>query len=197
VAELRREMRAARRALSAQQQRTHSEAVAALLLTNPAFLRARRIAAYLAADGELDPAVLIANAIAAGKRCYLPVLRPFAEPALWFCEWRPGEPLVANRFGIPEPVVTRHALCSARDLDVVLVPLVAFDTQGNRLGMGGGYYDRTFAYLRLRRCWRRPRLIGLAHELQRVDSLPRNAWDVPVDAVTTERALHRVGEMRE
>jgi 5-formyltetrahydrofolate cyclo-ligase len=136
-------------------------------------------------------------AVAAGKRCYLPVLHPFAGPALWFCEWRPGDPLVPNRFAIPEPIVTRRTLRTARELDFLLVPLVAFDNAGSRLGMGGGYYDRTLAYLRLRDHWRRPRVVGLAHSFQRVESLPRNAWDVPVDAVATERALHRVGQMRE
>jgi len=194
---LRREIRAARRALSAGEQRAHSRAVAALLAHQPLFLKARRIGAYLAADGELDPAPVIAAAVAAGKRCYLPVLRPFAGPALWFCEWRPGDRLVPNRFGIPEPIVTRRALRAARELDLLLVPLVAFDVAGYRLGMGGGYYDRTLAYLPLRLHWRRPRVIGLAHALQRVDSLPRNPWDVPVDAVVTERTVHRVVKMRE
>jgi 5-formyltetrahydrofolate cyclo-ligase len=194
---LRREIRAARRALSASEQRAHSHAVAALLRADPAFLRARRIGAYLAADGELDPATVIAAAVAAGKRCYLPVLHPFAGPALWFCEWRPGDRLAPNRYGIAEPIITRRTLRTARELDLLLVPLVAFDDAGSRLGMGGGYYDRTLAYLPLRRHWRRPRVIGLAHALQRVESLPRNAWDIPVDAVVTERTVHRVEKMRE
>ena len=194
---LRREIRAARRALSASEQRAHSHAVAALLRAHPAFLRARRIGAYLAADGELDPATVIAAAVAAGKHCYLPVLHPFAGPALWFCEWRPGERLAPNRYGIPEPIITRRTLRTARELDLLLVPLVAFDDAGSRLGMGGGYYDRTLAYLPLRRHWRRPRVIGLAHALQRVESLPRNAWDIPVDAVVTECTVHRVEKARE
>ncbi|MCU0767615.1 MAG: 5-formyltetrahydrofolate cyclo-ligase [Gammaproteobacteria bacterium] len=190
-------MRAARRALDARDQHLHGLAVARLLCSQPSFLRARSVGAYLAADGELDPAPLIALAVAAGKRCFLPVLHPFAGPALWFCEWRPGDPLAPNRYAIPEPVATRRAPQPARALDLLLVPLVAFDDAGNRLGMGGGYYDRTLAYLRVRRHWRRPRVIGLAHALQRVASLPKNAWDVPVDAVVTERTVHRVERMRE
>jgi 5-formyltetrahydrofolate cyclo-ligase len=94
-------------------------------------------------------------------------------------------------------VATRRARRPARALDLLFVPLVAFDDAGNRLGMGGGYYDRTLAYLRLRRHWYRPRVIGLAHTLQRVASLPKNAWNVPVDAVVTERTVHRVERMRE
>ena len=197
TSDLRRSIRAARRALSAHAQRAHGLAVARRLGSDRSFLRARRIGVYLAADGELDPAPLIDAAVAAGKRCYLPVLHPFAGPALWFCEWQPGDPLVPNRYAIPEPLVTQRALRSARELDLLLVPLVAFDDAGSRLGMGGGYYDRTLAYLQLRRHWRRPRVIGLAHALQHVASLPKNAWDVPVDAVVTERTVHRVERMRE
>ena len=119
------------------------------------------------------------------------MLNPFAGPSLWFCEWREGDPLVPNRFAIPEPVPRRRPPHHARQLDLLLVPLVAFDARGNRLGMGGGYYDRTLAYLGHRTHWRRPRVVGLAHALQRVDALPKNAWDIPVDGVITEREMHR------
>jgi 5-formyltetrahydrofolate cyclo-ligase len=165
--------------------------IANRLRRDPAYLRADRIGAYLATDGEIDPLPLLHAALAGGKRCYLPVLHPFAGPSLWFCEWRAGDPLVPNRFAIPEPLPRRHPPHHAWQLDLLLVPLVAFDARGNRLGMGGGYYDRTLAYLHHRVHWRRPRVVGLAHSLQRVDSLPKNAWDIPVDGVITERATHR------
>jgi 5-formyltetrahydrofolate cyclo-ligase len=71
------------------------------------------------------------------------------------------------------------------------MPLVGFDANCNRLGMGGGFYDRTLAYLRLRRCWRRPLLIGIAHECQRVERLETNTWDVPLDLVVTEERIYR------
>jgi 5-formyltetrahydrofolate cyclo-ligase len=196
VKEARRAIRRARRALSPADQREHSLAVAEGLRRTLLFLGAARIGVYRAADGELDPLPVVRAARAAGKRCYLPVLHPFAGPALWFCEWRVGDALRPNRFAIEEPLPQRRPPHHPWQLDLLFVPLVAFDTQGNRLGMGGGYYDRTLAYLPLRRHWRRPRVIGFAHALQRVESLPRNAWDVPVDAVVTERTVHRVEKMR-
>jgi 5-formyltetrahydrofolate cyclo-ligase len=189
--QLRRTIRQARRALTPREQRDHGVAVADRLTRHPLFLRSARIGAYLAADGELDPLPLLHAALAAGKRCFLPVLHPFAGPSLWFCEWRDGDPLVPNRFAIPEPMPHRRQPHRAWQLDLLLVPLVAFDARGNRLGMGGGYYDRTLAYLRQRSHWHRPRVFGLAHALQRVDALPKNAWDIPVDGVITEREMHR------
>ena len=77
-----------------------------------------------------------------------------------------------------------------RELDLILAPLVGFDTHGNRLGMGGGYYDRTFAYLKHRLHWQKPRLIGLAYELQRVADLANHAWDVPLQSVVTEQHIY-------
>lgn len=189
--QLRLAIRRARRALTPREQRDHGIAIADRLKGQPPFLRAARIGAYLPADGEIDPLPLLHAALATGKRCYLPVLHPFAGPSLWFCEWREGDPLIPNRFAIPEPVPQHRPPHRAWQLDLLLVPLVAFDARGNRLGMGGGYYDRTLAYLRLRSHWRRPRVIGLAHALQRVDALPQNAWDIPVDGVITEREMHR------
>jgi 5-formyltetrahydrofolate cyclo-ligase len=187
--DLRRSLRQARRALSPRIQVTHSLALAERLRCSPMFLHARRIGAYLAADGEIDPLPLLDVAFSMGKRCYLPVLHPFAGPSLWFCEWRDGDPLVTNRYAIPEPDPKTRPPHPAWWIDLLLVPLVGFDARGNRLGMGGGFYDRTLAYLKHRAHWRRPRVLGLAHELQRVDLLPTNAWDIPLDGVVTERCL--------
>lgn len=94
-----------------------------------------------------------------------------------------------NRFGIPEPAGT--TVFRARQLDLLLMPLVGFDTAGHRLGMGGGFYDATLAYMRQRRHWRKPRLIGVAFECQRVTALPHDPWDMPLDAVLTEKRLYR------
>lgn len=182
-------MRTHRRALSAQQQRSHSEKMAKQLSRSPLFLRSRSIAAYLSADGEIDPLPLFASAWAMGKRCYLPVLRAHPQRTLWFCEYRPGDPLFLNRFGIAEPSVRRRPPTPPWGLDLVLLPLVAFDCQGNRLGMGGGYYDRTFAYFHRRRVWRTPHLIGVAHEFQQVEVLQAQSWDIPLQGVVTESAF--------
>jgi 5-formyltetrahydrofolate cyclo-ligase len=189
--QLRRNMRARRCALSAREQRASSEAMADRLVLSPLFLRSRRIAAYLCADGEMDPSPLLACAMAMGKRCFLPVLRAHPQRTLWFCEYRPGDPLLLNRFGIAEPSVRRRAPIPPWGLDLVLLPLVAFDGEGNRLGMGGGYYDRTFAYLHHRQLWRSPQLIGLAHDFQRVDRLPAQHWDVPLQGVATDVVFTR------
>lgn len=121
------------------------------------------------------------------RRTLLPALH---GRRLLFLPYRPGTPLVCNRFGIPEPALSADAACSLQGLGLVLMPLVAFDDQGNRLGMGGGYYDRTFAYLRGRRHWRVPPLVGVAYECQRLSALPTRTWDIPLRGVVTERGLH-------
>lgn len=100
-----------------------------------------------------------------------------------------GTPMTSNRYGIPEPVDAKPL--HARQLDLLLMPLVGFDLAGRRLGMGGGYYDATLAFLRHRRHWRKPRLVGVAFECQRVETLPHDPWDMPLDAVLTEKRLYR------
>lgn len=154
------------------------------------YRRARRIAAYCAQDGELSARYILAHAQRTGRTCYLPVLRP--DNRLAFAPFAAGAKLRRNRFGIPEPVVPHNRRVSARALDLILVPLVAFDTAGNRLGMGGGFYDRTLAFLRRRRFRAPPTVIGLAHRGQQVDKLTTQAWDVPLMGVITDRGFIRV-----
>ncbi|MDD3449987.1 MAG: 5-formyltetrahydrofolate cyclo-ligase [Gammaproteobacteria bacterium] len=192
-AQLRRQIRAARRGLSERERREAAERLACNLARTDWFRNARRIACYLANDGELDPWPVMERAWAAGKTCCLPVLSPVTGNRLWFVDWRPGEPLAGNRFGIPEPVHAGWRLQPAWALDLVLTPLVAFDPLGNRLGMGGGYYDRTFAYLRRRRRWLKPRLVGMAYELQKVAALPHADWDVPLEGIVTEAGCYAGG----
>jgi len=183
IRQLRRALRTRRRALSPAQQAAASAAVDAVVAALPAFRRARRIGFYLAHGGELDPAPLRRRAQHLGKGCFLPVLHPFGNNRLHFVAWREGEPLVRNRFGIPEPRLRRPV--PAWTLDLILVPLVAFDARGNRLGQGAGFYDRTLAFRRRGR--RHPLLIGLAHGFQQVPLLPAAPWDVPLDGIATER----------
>jgi 5-formyltetrahydrofolate cyclo-ligase len=187
--ELRRRLRAVRRALSPDEQRCHALRVAHLLGRHPSFLRARRIGAYWSGDGELDPAPLLTLADARHKRCHLPVLRPHPKRKLWFVRYRPGDRLRPNVYGIPEPRLRGRHILLPWALDLLLLPLVGFDADGHRLGMGGGYYDRTLAYLLQRRHWRRPLLIGIAHECQRVERLQSRPWDVPLDMVVTEERI--------
>jgi 5-formyltetrahydrofolate cyclo-ligase len=187
---IRREVRAARRGLDTRQLRQASERLARRLGHAGTFLRAETIAYYVPADGEVDPRPLMERARAFGKRCFLPVIHGKLGGRLFFAPYTPGTPLVPNRFGIPEPVVPRRDLRSARQLDLVLAPLVAFRPDGARLGMGGGFYDRTLAGRARVPAWRRPRVVGLALELQKRDDVPRDPWDVPMDGVATEEALY-------
>ena len=175
-AELRRQLRAARRALPPAAREAAAGQLAAHGPALPGWRAGARIAAYVAADGELDPAPLLAAASAAGLLVYLP--RVGDDSALTFHPWVPGDPLLPNRYGIGEPAATGALRVDA--LDLLCLPLVGFSMTGTRLGMGAGYYDRPLAASR-------PRLLaGLAYDCQAVDALPKEPWDVPLDGVLTE-----------
>ena len=148
------------------------------------FRRAESVAASLAFDGEIDTADTVHMAWDQGKSVYLPVLRP--GRTLLFAPYTPTTTLKSNRFGIPEPVVDETKMVTGQSLDLVLVPLVAFDEKGCRLGMGGGYYDRSFAFLLRRPDLCKPILLGAAFELQKVAELIPQAWDVPLHGIVTE-----------
>jgi 5-formyltetrahydrofolate cyclo-ligase len=145
-------------------------------------LFARRFALYAASDGEVDTRDLVDRLLERGRQVALPVVLP--DRLLAFYRYSPKTRLVRNRYGILEPDTRTTPSISARTLDVVFLPLVAFDANGHRLGMGGGFYDATFG-----RVLRRPVLIGLAHSLQRIDDLDAEDWDIPLDAVVTERGI--------
>lgn len=138
----------------------------------------------------MNPFPLLRLAHARHKGCFLPVLRPHPRRKLWFLEYVPGDRLTINRFGIPEPQLRNRRIRLPWSLDLLLVPLVGFDSECNRLGMGGGFYDQTLAYLRQRRCWTRPLLVGIAHECQRLGALKTNSWDVPLEMVATEERIY-------
>ena len=182
---LRREMRRRRRGLSALQRRTAARALSRRLCASRWFINSRTIAVYLSNDGEIDLLPLVERAWTMGKRTYLPRL---FGPRLWFLPFHAGTVLAGNRYSIPEPVEPPGRRIRPLFLDLALFPLVAFDESGNRLGMGAGYYDRTFEAVRYRSAWPGPKRIGVAYEIQRVDTLPAATWDVPLDAIVTERA---------
>lgn len=185
--EIRRIIRTRRQTLSRQQQIKHSSAAAAHFIRDITLVRHARIALYLAADGELDPHPLAERLRRLNKKLYLPVLRPGRHKALWFSEHHPADFLKTNRFGIAEPDIRHRKPIPAWGLDLIIMPLVAFAHDGTRMGMGGGYYDRTLAYQLTHRRWTRPTLIGYAHDFQRMETLPRHPWDVPLHGVITER----------
>jgi len=155
------------------------------------YRRARHIAFYFAQGNEADLEPLMHDAWAAKKQVYLPILGLRYSGQLWFVPCQPDTPMYANRFGIAEPVHASHERrTKLRSLDLILMPLVAYDKQGNRLGMGGGFYDKTLAGLNAScRSWSHPKRIGIAYALQGVESIPGEHWDVPLDGVVTECGL--------
>jgi 5-formyltetrahydrofolate cyclo-ligase len=189
-ASLRKKLRTDRLALSVQQQQNAANSLAVNLLSHSDLYRARNIGIYLPNDGEIDPSVYVSLARQRGIKFYLPVLHPIHQGKMVFSPFNDDTPLAPNRFGIPEPAF-RHGLRRPPwSLDAVLFPLVGFDETGGRLGMGGGFYDRTFAFT-LFRSRPAPKLIGLAHECQKVRELPTESWDVPLHSIVTdERRYH-------
>lgn len=156
------------------------------------FINSNRIAFYMANDGELDPAPLLYIAWSMGKSCYLPVLTANHDKSLLFAPYEPGDPVAYNRFGIPEPDVAARHRVKARNLDLIVMPLVAFDDKGNRIGMGGGYYDRTLGYLKDRHSWMKPKLVGIGYSIQQVKAIDQQSWDVPLSCIATEAKLIHV-----
>ncbi len=192
---LRRSLRQKRRNLSKAQQTQAAQQLCRLIGQQAWFMNASRLAVYMASDGEVDPLPLAVLAHKMGKEVYLPVLHPLNNKHLIFIRFTPTTPLVKNRFGILEPKLkgyglTRHNSCRVEMLDLLLMPLVGFDLQGGRLGMGGGFYDRTLAQKPA--SFKRPKLIGLAHELQKVESIPLESWDVTLTGIVTPLQVYQV-----
>lgn len=190
---LRRELRAQRNLLTASQQASAAQRLSKQVAALRQFRVSHRVALYLPNDGEIDPVPLILRLWQSGKTCYLPILSRLRHDRLWFAPYYPHTPLAYNRLGILEPAVSAQQRTRAQELDLILMPLVAFDTSGNRLGMGGGFYDKSLAFLRTRRLWHKPQLIGLAHDFQCVKKLETNPWDVPLQAVATDHDVYRFG----
>jgi len=185
--QLRRMLRKARRALTPSEQRKAAQGLYRQLAQHPLFRRAKHISLYLPTDGEIDPRLLLRAAQRRGKATYLPVLSAWPRTKMVFQRVRPGEKLLPNRFRILEPRVNISRQRKVWALDLVLLPLVGFDDAGGRLGMGGGFYDRSLAYLARRQSWRKPTLLGLAHECQKVDRLAQASWDVPLAGTVTDK----------
>jgi len=187
---LRRKLRHARRQLTPAQQRLAARRLYRQLAQHPRFRRARHIALYLPNDGEIDPRLLLQAAQRRGKATYLPVLNPWPRTRMVFQRIEPGEQQRRNRFGILEPVIRSARQRRVWALDLLLMPLVGFDGKGGRLGMGGGFYDRSLAYRAMRKKSHKPTLLGLAHECQRVDRLPLESWDVALQATVTDQGWY-------
>lgn len=182
---LRERLVAMRRALPAPARISAAEALAHRLLALPFAPKDGYIAGYWATNGEIALHAWQVQIPGECRYC-LPVLHD--DGRLRFAPWRPGDSLVTNRFGIPEPDVEPEALLEPAAMALVVAPLVGFDGTGHRLGMGGGWYDRSFAFRRLQHA--PPWLVGAAFDEQHVDALVAEAWDVPLDAVCTPTHFH-------
>ncbi len=188
---LRRTLRARRAAIPARRRQRAGVLAWHLLQHWPPLHFQQRVACYLATDDEFPTAPIIEGLWRLGKAVYLPLLDPRRPGHLRFQRYHPHSPMHRNRFGILEPLPQRREQVAPAALQLVLVPLVGFDGRGHRLGMGGGFYDRSFAFLQRAGRRGRPFLLGLAFARQEVAELPARPWDVPLDGVLTERGLRR------
>ena len=191
-AALRRLLRQRRRALGRAAQRRAARNLYRQIAQHPLLRRARSLALYLPADGEIDPGLIREACWRRGIAVYLPLLADWPRTHMSFQRIRRGERLYPNRFGIAEPRRNRAQQRKAWTLSLLLLPLVGFDARGGRLGMGGGFYDRALAWRVRRPNCQRPQLIGLAHACQQVDALPLEPWDVPLTGVFTDQQFFPV-----
>ena len=177
--QLRQQIRKTRANLTALQQQQAENSITQQALAFIEERNAQHIALYVSFDGEISTDKLIKILWAQGKQVYLPVLHPFNPNHLLFLRYLPDTPMLKNKFSIWEPKLNVQNVLPLDELDILFTPLVAFDKQGNRLGMGGGFYDRTLQH------WQKSPFIpvGLAHQCQQVEQLPTEAWDVPLHQI--------------
>jgi 5-formyltetrahydrofolate cyclo-ligase len=179
---LRRKCRHARASLSIAERDTKSARICESVIRSGYFRSSRKIACYLPSDEEVDTWPIIARAFAMGKRVSAPVVRKNFN--MWFCEFDTKTKLLRNQYDLLEPEA--GPFVDPHEFDVVITPLVAFDAARNRIGMGSGYFDRAFSFLRLRENWLHPKLIGVAFDCQRVDKIVANPWDIALFRIITE-----------
>jgi 5-formyltetrahydrofolate cyclo-ligase len=184
--ELRQHNRKLRADLAKQQQHVAANALFEKIILLDEYKQASRIAVYFAVNGEISLAPVIDHALSLGKKVYLPNLD---QQSLRFSPYFEGQKMRINYFKLPEPDVGDDEMLQPEELDLVLAPLVVFDQHGNRIGMGGGFYDRSFAF-RKKPEVTVPQLIGVAHECQKVDDLEAEEWDVKLDMVVSDQAIY-------
>jgi 5-formyltetrahydrofolate cyclo-ligase len=175
------QIRAKRRAISPEQQRNAANALTERVLAQPQIAAAKTVSAYLSFDGEIDTLPLIKRLWQQGKTVVLPLLHPFSQGHLLFQRYQPDTEIRQNQQGTLEPKLAVSEIIPLAQLDILFIPLVAFDQQGQRLGMGGGFYDRTLQN------WQQHNLlpIGLAHDCQCIPNIPVEAWDIPLPLIIT------------
>ena len=186
--ELRRDLRARRAALTPGLRLAAADAVARHLGEQPPLREPGYVGGYWAVNGEL-PLHAVQLRLAPGQVWCLPLVQP--DGGLRFAPWRAGDPMQPNRYGIPEPVMAPESTLAPGQLQWALLPLLGFDRSGGRLGMGGGYYDRAFAFRR--QASAPPLLVGVGYGFQELGGIQAQEWDVPLDAIVTEHGYHPAG----
>lgn len=181
--QLRQSIRTKRQALTAPQQQHASQQLLKQIRQLPELKNANTVAIYLAADGEVDPMPSIQWLWRQGYQVCLPVIHPFSKGQLVFLRYQPDTKMVLNRYKIQEPKLTALDIVPVNNIDIIFTPLVAFDATGQRMGMGGGYYDRTLAPWLAHN--QNAIAIGLAHDCQQVTKLTYETWDVPLPIILT------------
>jgi len=185
--QMRQHNRKRRAELGPQQLEQASAALAHKIISLDVYRQSQRLAVYFAVSGEIGLDPVIDHALAAGKQVYLPNLD---QQSLRFSPYFRQQKMRINKFRLPEPDVGDDEMLQPAQLDLVLAPLVVFDESRNRIGMGGGFYDRSFA-MRKDGSVTQPVLIGVAHDLQKVERIVPQEWDVRLDMVVTDQALYR------
>ncbi|MDG2090523.1 MAG: 5-formyltetrahydrofolate cyclo-ligase [Gammaproteobacteria bacterium] len=188
-------LRQLRRSLSPEQQFLAAENLLEHIFEDDDFKNASNIAFYQAFDGEINPSSALQAALKQGKHIFLPIISP-TNSSLTFVEYQTKSSLTKNAYGILEPELYPNNALAPEHIDIIFMPLVAFDLNGTRLGMGKGYYDRSLAFILEKKSEKSlssikiPNLIGLGHECQRVEHLERAEWDVPLDKIITDQAIY-------
>ena len=185
---IRQKLRSQRNALSSDSLQSRSSAIAKNVMKSNTFKNATKIGFYHSVQGEADPSSLQTIS----KQFYLPVLSEQLEQGLVFIELNKDTVFTNNKFSIPEPSYDKGKIVTGDALDLVIVPLLGFDKDGHRLGMGGGFYDRCFAFKTEKRL--KPVLMGFAYDFQQLDSLKAEAWDVDLDFIATESSLINISK---
>ncbi len=184
-------LRKQRRNLSPLKQKLNANKLTAKLIHLKLFKYADKISVYLSNDGEIDIYKLIKALWKTNKNCYLPVLNKKLPGHLVFLPFSKNQKLITNHFKIPEPVYSYRNCQLAKHLDIILMPLVGFDKQGNRIGMGGGYFDRSLGFMqqaiKKQTANKKPTLIGVAHSVQEVEQIPVEPWDIKLDMIVTDK----------
>ncbi len=184
--EIRKPLLALRAQLSKSEQQEKSTQIIEHIKQSDVFMQSKKVAFYHAVRGEADPADLLSST-SDNQKFYLPLLSSNKNQGLVFAPIDENTQYKNNAFSIPEPIVETHELLDARELDLVIMPLLGFDLAGNRLGMGGGYYDRCFAFKHLNTS--KPILMGFAYDFQKIESLITEPWDIGLDMIATECGL--------